>query len=226
MKKMILAVMVVLMAMTVIAGAESVNFGPSAAYMDVPVAIGSPTTTGLQEYYVDGTFNANVMATGAGLTYDWLKDGLSLVDGGSISGATTTNLTITPLVPGDAGVYTCVITGTCGAPATTSDITVVIYDHLAVVPPVDAYVCLLDTIDMVIVVSGGKLPYDIVWSYNGTSLVDGPSDGGGVISGAGDGTPNSGTVNLQITNAGLLDAILPGYDGVVIDALLINTPDL
>jgi len=42
-----------------------------------------------------GTATFSVAATGSSLTYQWRKDGVSLINGGNISGATSTTLTIT-----------------------------------------------------------------------------------------------------------------------------------
>jgi hypothetical protein len=47
---------------------------------------------------------------GTQLSYQWLKDGSPLTDGGSISGSTTANLIITNMQPGDAGQYNVIIT--------------------------------------------------------------------------------------------------------------------
>ncbi|MBK7007416.1 MAG: hypothetical protein IPH36_01585 [Saprospiraceae bacterium] len=61
----------------------------------------------------------NVVATGAGLTYQWKKDGNDLTNGGNIAGATTNMLTVSGLTGGDAGTYTVVVTSTCGTPITS-----------------------------------------------------------------------------------------------------------
>ncbi len=65
------------------------------------------------------TATFTVAATGAGpLTYRWRKDGYPLFDGpslggGTISGAYTSTLTITPANQADAGVYDVVVTNAC-----------------------------------------------------------------------------------------------------------------
>jgi hypothetical protein len=51
-----------------------------------------------------------VTATGANLVYRWAKDGIDLVDGGRISGASTATLTITAAVGMDIGSYSVGIT--------------------------------------------------------------------------------------------------------------------
>jgi Phosphoesterase family/Immunoglobulin I-set domain len=48
------------------------------------------------------------------LSYQWRIGGVNLSDGGSISGATTSGLTIDPVGLGDAGSYDVVVTNPCG----------------------------------------------------------------------------------------------------------------
>ena len=57
-----------------------------------------------------GDVSFSVTATGtAPLSYQWQKDGVNLVDGGSITGATTATLTITGVMESDEGGYRCVV---------------------------------------------------------------------------------------------------------------------
>lgn len=57
----------------------------------------------------------SVAAVGdAPLLYQWLKDGAVLVNGGRISGVTSTNLTITNFQPSDVGGYSVVVTNVYG----------------------------------------------------------------------------------------------------------------
>jgi len=74
----------------------------------------------------------NVSASGTPpLSYQWYKGATPLVAGPTGNGAdfsfpTPTQMRITPptgttLSAGEAGTYTCVVTGQCGAPATTTD---------------------------------------------------------------------------------------------------------
>ncbi len=76
---------------------------------------------------VDATVNAGddasftVEASGSDLTYQWLKDGVALTDGGNISGATTATLTISNAAAADAGDYTVEVTGGCANGTVTSD---------------------------------------------------------------------------------------------------------
>jgi hypothetical protein len=57
-----------------------------------------------------------VAATGsAPITYQWRKDETPLVDGGTITGATTASLTINLVSTSDIGDYDCVVTNPCGS---------------------------------------------------------------------------------------------------------------
>jgi len=47
-------------------------------------------------------------------TLQWRRNGLDLEDGGTISGATTDTLVIAAVSPGDAGLYTVVVSNDCG----------------------------------------------------------------------------------------------------------------
>ena len=74
------------------------------------------------------TATFTVSATGSGtLTYQWqkydlaLEVGVDLVDGGAISGATTTTLQILNVDPSNNGRYRCVVTGNCGSTPSQSD---------------------------------------------------------------------------------------------------------
>ncbi len=62
-----------------------------------------------------GSTGFSITATGDGtLTYQWRKDGAALVNGGSISGATSPALTINATAM-SAGVYDCVVTNAFGS---------------------------------------------------------------------------------------------------------------
>ena len=69
-----------------------------------------------QTVVIGGT--ASFTATGFGsppLRYQWRKNGANLADGGRISGATTTNIILTGVAPGDGGNYSLVISNDFGS---------------------------------------------------------------------------------------------------------------
>lgn len=67
------------------------------------------------------------------LSYQWQKNGTNVVNGGTISGATTTNLTISSSVAADSGAYTFIVTDSAGsitsAVATVTVLNVIISDQ-------------------------------------------------------------------------------------------------
>jgi Zn-dependent metalloprotease len=153
--------------------------------------------------------NASFSATAVGqspLTYQWRQNGASLTDGpspggGVISGATTATLTITAAGPADAGSYDVVVTNPCGSlPSAAAALTVTPACPTVGTQPqpltVDAG---QNAIFTVIPGAAGTPPFTYQWRRNSANLADGPSPGGGVISG-------SATDTLTITAAGYTDA--------------------
>ncbi len=74
-----------------------------------------------QNIDVGGTASFRVTAIGAPpLTYQWQHEGVNIVNGGSISGASSSNLVIAGAQPADAGNYRVVINGGAGNTTSTS----------------------------------------------------------------------------------------------------------
>ncbi len=87
--------------------------------------------------------NFDLTATGPGLTYQWKKNGVDVVDGGSISGATTSSLVFSPVAATDADTYVCVISSTCGAPVTSNTVTLTVGAGVAITKqPISSVICL------------------------------------------------------------------------------------
>jgi subtilisin-like proprotein convertase family protein len=150
------------------------------------------------------TATFTVTATGAGLTYQWMKNGSPIANGGNISGATTTTLTITNITVADAGNYTVVVSGTC-SPSATSNIAVLAVGAPPIISsqPQSQIACLAGTVSFT-VSSPGTNTY--VWRKNGTPLVN-----GGNISGA---TTATLTIsNISATDAGNYDVIVTNSCG-------------
>jgi len=69
-----------------------------------------------QNFVAKGTHHFTVGATGSSpLTYHWMMDGTNLANGGNISGATNSQLTIGPAVLADAGTYSVVVANAFGS---------------------------------------------------------------------------------------------------------------
>ena len=117
-----------------------------------------------------GTTTFSVVATGSGLTYKWQKNGVDMADGGSISGALTTTLTITGVVAGDATNYKCVITGTCGtATSTAATLTITSSPVITSQPAASQSICAGLNASFSLVATGA-VSYQ--WRKNGVDLTN------------------------------------------------------
>jgi len=86
--------------------------------LDAP-AVGSPPTITQDPSPVVGPTNGvvslSVKATGLNLTYQWRKNGKSLPNGGHVSGASTSTLTISSLSSDDVGIYSVAVFNPAGS---------------------------------------------------------------------------------------------------------------
>ncbi|AYB33370.1 immunoglobulin domain-containing protein [Chryseolinea soli] len=134
-----------------------------------------------------------LVASGANLTYQWRKGANNLVESGTVVGTKTNTLTLKQLAAGDVGQYSCVITGMCGNPATSSATTVSISTPSQITSqPVSKSVCTGTNVSFSITASGPSLTY--TWRKGNTVV-----NNGGKYSGA-------TTATLTITGATELEA--------------------
>ena len=71
----------------------------------------------------------SVSATGSNLTYQWLKDGNPVTNGGFTTGATTANLQISQVQITDGGAYSVVVSGASACTSQTSAAAILIVDQ-------------------------------------------------------------------------------------------------
>ncbi|HEC42189.1 MAG TPA: hypothetical protein ENI20_05100 [Bacteroides sp.] len=132
---------------------------------DSTVIVIQPASDSLCE---GGNINFSLVANGTGLSYQWQKNGFDIFDGGSISGALSSNLAITGLVPADAGTYHCIVTGSCGI-LSSDPATVVIDDNINITAqPASQEACKQDNVIFSVTATGSSLDYQ--WQFNGTDL--------------------------------------------------------
>jgi hypothetical protein len=72
------------------------------------------------EYPIGGTVVLNVDAFGTNPAYQWRHNGQPLANGGHISGADTSRLTLSPAAAADTGAYDVVVSNTCGSATSTA----------------------------------------------------------------------------------------------------------
>ena len=80
---------------------------------------GEPPLITQQPQFTVGPSNGfvvlTVQASGAGLSYQWRKDGTVLQNGGHVSGADTASLTIYPFTAADEGIYSVAVFSPAGS---------------------------------------------------------------------------------------------------------------
>jgi len=112
-----------------------------------------------------------VNATGSGLTYQWRKGNVNLINGGNISGATTAMLTINPVSLLDAAAnYNVVISSTCSPNDTSIDVSLTVNPISIAVAGSNSPVCIGSSINLTAqTVNGGTYNWTGPNGFNSTS---------------------------------------------------------
>jgi autotransporter-associated beta strand protein len=136
------------------------------------------------------------VASGAGLSYQWRRDGTNLSNGGPISGANTATLTLNPVALSDAATsadgYDVVISGTCSPPVTSTRVALTVTVPKNLTWAGDGSANLWDTTsanwtgDAAIFANGDNV------TFNNSGSTAPPVDLVGVVS------PNNITVNASV----------------------------
>jgi len=127
----------------------------------------------------NGLATFSIVANGVGITYQWRKGIVNLINGGNVSGATSASLTINPVTASDtASNYNVVITGTCSPVVTSANVSLRFNSAIVIsTPPANQTVCAGNTATFFVTAIGGGLTYK--WRKGTINLVN-----GGNISGA------------------------------------------
>lgn len=117
---------------------------------------------------VSGIQSMTVIASGTGLTYDWKLAGVSVANGGVISGQGTSTLTLTNPTATNAGSYSVVVSGTCNPSVTSAPVTVNVNPTPSITTqPTAAGVCFSGSSQSTTLsysaVTGTPTTYSIVW---------------------------------------------------------------
>ena len=141
-----------------------------------------------------GSVSFSTSASGAGLTYQWRKGLMNLINTGNISGATSATLTINPVGVSDAAIdYNVVINGTCTPNVTSTNASLVINAApIITTAPINQTVCIGSSVNFSVVATGTGLTYQ--WRKGIVNLIN-----AGNISGV-------NTPTLTINPAGVFDA--------------------
>jgi gliding motility-associated-like protein/uncharacterized repeat protein (TIGR01451 family) len=190
---------------------------PSATSINVSLTINtSPTITSQpsnQTACIGSSVTFTVAASGAGLTYQWRKGLVNLLNGGNISGATTASLIINPVALTDAALnYNVVVSGSCLPNATSIDASLTIGTTPTITSqPSNQIACSGSSVTFTVAASGTGLTYQ--WRKGLVNLLN-----GGNISGA-------TTASLVINPVALTDAAI-NYNVVVSGSCLPNATSI
>ncbi len=136
---------------------------------------------------VGSTAIFEVVAVGADITYQWMKGTTSLTENSFFIGTKSAVLSINNIKVGDAGSYSCVVTGLCGAPVTSSAALNVTPSVQITQQPVNKEICSGGATTFSVVATGPILSYS--WRKGNTTLTN-----GGKYSGV-----NTATLNISST---------------------------
>lgn len=138
-----------------------------------------------------GSATYSVSATGSGLTYQWRKGTVNLINGGNISGTTTSSLTINPVTMADQSTnYNVIISGSIGPAETSNMVSLVINVSPSITTqPFDQTSCESSPVNFSTSAVGTSLTY--VWRKGSVNLVNGSN-----ISGA-----NSAVLSINPVNS-------------------------
>jgi len=100
--------------------------------------------------------------------FQWQKDGTNLVDGGNISGATNTTLTISSVSDSDAATYSVIVTNTKGSVLSSNAILTVIDPPSFTAQPTNLLVLAGRSASFGVTVTGSIPSFQ--WQYNTTNL--------------------------------------------------------
>jgi hypothetical protein len=157
------------------------------------------------------TANFSVNATGTDLTYQWY------FGPNPISGQTGSMLTITNVSAANAGTYSVVVTGACGAAITNSAMLVVSANTLVNTQPVNSTNCPGTTADFNVNATGTDLTYQ--WYFGPNPI---PGQTGSTLTITNVSAANAGTYRVVV--AGACGAAITNSAMLVINAnTLVNT---
>lgn len=119
---------------------------------------------------IGATATFAVQATGPGtITYQWKKNGVNLTNGGAISGATTTTLTVTNIFGADAGGYSVTMSNNYGSVVTSRTAILTVFDPTITSQPASR-ANNAGTLASFTVQMKATLPFGCQWLKNGLPL--------------------------------------------------------
>ncbi len=177
-----------------------------------------------QSAFNGGTAAFTVSTFGsAPVYYQWQRNGISLTNGGGISGANAATLSISNVSVSDAAVYTVVVSNTMNSVTSEDAILEVNFSPPRITTQPASQMCVAGMTVTLTVTALADPPFSYQWQENGTNLAD-----GGNISGSA--TSSLTLTNVTLANAGTYSVIVSNvFDAVssadaVVTVLPVTTP--
>jgi hypothetical protein len=135
--------------------------------------ITAPTITGQPQSRTNGvgttaTFTVTAVGTDP-LSYQWRRAGTNLLNGGKVSGATSSVLTLTNVQPADATNYSVVVTNYLGS-ATSGEATLTVVVPVSITTQPVSQTVDEDTDVIFCVGVSGSTPFSYQWRFNGSPI--------------------------------------------------------
>ncbi len=160
----------------------------------VQLKVNTPTAITVQPINktscVGSSVSFAVAATGSGLTYQWRKGNVNLINGLKITGADSSVLSINPIAVADSSsYYNVIVTGACPGGDTSVMVKLTVNTPPNITgQPINKVVCVGNSVSFAVVATGSGLSYK--WYKGNTILINGAN-----ISGA-----NSDVLNINPTS--------------------------
>ncbi len=161
----------------------------------------------------------SVLASGTGLTYQWRRGNKNLNDGGTISGATTSTLTIKASEADVASDYNVIVYGICSPNDTSVNVSLNLSNPIIITEPVGMTVCTGSSVQFSVIASGTGLKYQ--WRKENVDLTDGVN-----ISGATTSQLKINSVSLSDVSSNyhvVVSGLCPSNDTSLYVPLIINS---
>ena len=158
------------------------------------------------------TATFSVTASGSNVSYQWVRNGVTLANGGNIVGATSSTLTISSVTIGDSGSYEVIVSTAGGSSVSAGAMLTIPTSPQVMTQPQNQTVNVGVSASFNVTVSG-TAPLSYQWRFNGTNI---------------SGATGSGyaRANVQRTNAGFYTAVITNTVGTITssNALLTVNP--
>jgi len=182
---------------------ETITASGCQASNSVKVTVSGAPTISTSEC-VGGSVSFSATAAGTDVTYQWRDGTVNLTNGGNISGATSSTLTISPVTLSDASSnYNVVVTGACSESVTPLSASLIVFDApIILTQPASQIPCAGNSTSFSVAATGIGLTYQ--WRKGTVNLTN-----GGDISGATSPTLTINNVNSSDV-AGNYNVVIKG----------------